>query len=745
MRINGTWHTCDDGEFRPVLLGAAVRLFLTIFTIWAISCVSLLAADGAAGSDEYPREHIYDMSVRADEALVNVAVAANRWPDCTTLESAVQDIFRLEGVRDQDDQEKALALWKWFRILVSPTGGHYAYEGPPGQERLCHDPHKIFTVYGHHQCDGQSWALTALWRAAGYLAFDECTWGHTTAALRYRDADGLARYHSFDPQRRYYHWDATHERVGTWSLPVMRGMVFRHLTAPQHLHSLRTSLRLGERIERRWDNGGHLVPSGKDKRAAAEQAYYAWREGTTKGVYAAVGEEVQVLRADTRSETFARSLHEGSAHVACSAAESGRATLHPQKPGEAATLVYRLAPPYVVADARCEATLIKRNREDLCRVSISRDGAAWSPVYTKETVGEERAVLDFGRRAWEEGRPNVYTAYDCFLKIECQTAGGPRDVGLRDLEVRVLRMLNKRTLPNLRPGANVLRVTADRMQAGHGLELAIEYRVDGEPHRETRFIRQFPHYFRIDVPHVREDTQEDYDQRFNAGRLRMAAISLRLRPDTEAGPSSPSLDQSEGREAFSISSAHPARLDRRNPVVRPERDVRETSGFFPQSDDSRDDDQALQALLRDLQSNELGRRWLAAEDLGAYPKALDALLAELPAADGDQTLFLCKALARLKDPRAIGPLLEKWKRAPGGAPGTRYIPDVLAAIGDRRVVGALVAPLKQCRFDYRFHIVHALGILGGAEAERAIAELAAHDPFPAVRQEAAETLRRLAR
>ena len=22
MRINGTWHTCDDGEFRPVLLGA---------------------------------------------------------------------------------------------------------------------------------------------------------------------------------------------------------------------------------------------------------------------------------------------------------------------------------------------------------------------------------------------------------------------------------------------------------------------------------------------------------------------------------------------------------------------------------------------------------------------------------------------------------------------------------------------------------------------------------------------------
>jgi hypothetical protein len=673
---------------------------------------------------------------------VNVVVAANRWPDCTTLESAVQDIFRLEGVRDKGDQDKALALWKWFRILVSPTGGQYAYEGPPGQERLCHDPHKIFTVYGHHQCDGQSWAMTALWRAAGYIAFDECTWGHTTAALRYRDADGLTRYHTFDPQRRYYHWDETNQRVGTWSLPVMRGMVFRPLTAPQQLHSLRTSLRVGERIERRWDNGGHIVPSGKDKRAAAEQAYYAWREGATKGVYAAVGEEEQVFRAETQPETFACCLHEGSAHVACSAAERGRATLHPQQPDEVASLVYRLAPPYVVADARCEATLVKRNQKDLCRISISRDGAVWSPVYTKEAVGEERVVLDFGRRAWEQDRPNVYTAYEFFIKIECQTAGAPRDVGIRDLEIVIFRMLNKRTLPNLRPGANVLRVTADRMQAGHGLELAIDYHVDGAPRRETRFIRQFPHYFRIDVSGVPEEVQEDYDQRFNEGRLRTGAIALRLRPDAETGPSSPSLEEPEGREAFSISSPHPARLDRRHPVTRPERDVRETSGFFPQSDEVRDDDQAMQALLRDLKGNDLGRRWLAAEDLGAYPKALDVLLAELPAADGDQTLFLCKALARLKDPRAIGPLLEKWKRAPNGAPGTRYIPDVLAAIGDRSVVGALVAPLPKCRFDYRLHIVHALGILGGAGAERTLAELAAHDPFPAVRQEAAAMLHR---
>ncbi len=173
-----------------------------------------LGAAATGDASGYLREDIYDEAVHADEALVNVQVAASRWPDCTTLESAITDIFRLEGVANKSDQDKALALWKWFRILVSATGGSYAYEGPRGQESVCFDPQKIFTVYGHHQCDGQSWAMVALWRAAGYMALDECTLGHTTAALRYRDADGNLRYHTFDPQHRYYHWDEQNQPRG---------------------------------------------------------------------------------------------------------------------------------------------------------------------------------------------------------------------------------------------------------------------------------------------------------------------------------------------------------------------------------------------------------------------------------------------------------------------------------------------------------------------------------------------------
>jgi len=113
----------------------------------------------------YIREEIYDTSVHQDEAAVNVKLVSNRWPDCTTLTTAIHDMFRLEGVERGTDQEKALALWKWFRILMSSTGGNYAYELRDGKWKIVRDPHKIFTVYGHHQCDGLSWAMVPLWRA----------------------------------------------------------------------------------------------------------------------------------------------------------------------------------------------------------------------------------------------------------------------------------------------------------------------------------------------------------------------------------------------------------------------------------------------------------------------------------------------------------------------------------------------------------------------------------------------------
>ncbi|MHC4916565.1 MAG: HEAT repeat domain-containing protein, partial [Planctomycetota bacterium] len=647
-----------------------------------------------------------------------------------------------EGVAGGGGQQKAMALWKWFRVLMSATGGSYAYEGPLRGEGLVWDPHKIFACYGHHQCDGLSWAMVGLWRSVGYVGFDECTHGHTTAALRYRDDDGVLRYHSFDPQARYYYWYSKLKRVGTRSMPAMRGMVYRHITAPRLLHSTRTSLRVGEVRDRRWDNTGHVIPHTKDKWKAEKTKYYAYRPGRTDGVYAAVGEEVQTLEALTDPAGYTRQLWTGSRGTACSAPEKGKATLHPAKAGETAEFVYRLTPPFPVADAKVECRLLATGRDDVCRLWLSRDGKQWKRIYYKAKPGEEPISLNIGRGARLARRPDVYTDYEFFVKAEFRTDGDVRGVGMTGLTVTAWRQLSKRALPNLRPGENWLRVDAAKLEADLALELDLRWSVKGKPFVQTRRITEFPHYFRVDVADAEERVLGNYDKNFNDGDVRMERLRFRLVP--APAEASPSLPEADGKAAFAASCPHPAKMVNPRTDRRPEpKDEREVNGFLPQGDCAGTvDEAAMKKLIAHLPGNR-EKDWRAVEDLGDYPGAVDALLAALPKANIDQTLFICKALARIRPRKAVGPLLAKWKLVPGGTPGTRYIPDTLAAIGDRSVVPHLVAPLKKCRFGHRLHVARALGILGGDEAEKALEDLAANDPFLGVREEAKRALAKL--
>jgi len=195
---------------------------------------------------------------------------------------------------------------------------------------------------------------------------------------------------------------------------------------------------------------------------------------------------------------------------------------------------------------------------------------------------------------------------------------------------------------------------------------------------------------------------------------------------------------------FKAAYPHPADMTNLKQMKVFETDVRQTNGFLPQAFTAPKSKERYEYLVKTLEHGGGMRKWGAAEELGNYPQAVDLLLADLPKADIDQTLFIVKALAQIGDKKAIGPLLEKWRRlAPRGAPGTRYIPDALAVLADESVVPDLVKPLAQCRFDFRFHIAHALGILGGPLAERTLKDLAANDPFPPVREEAKDALRRL--
>jgi hypothetical protein len=689
------------------LLAVALSL-----SIW--SCRNESQSDTPCEAPSYLAEELHDTAVHEDEALSDVRIACNRWPDCYSNETAVHDIFRIEGASTKSDPEKAQALWKWYRILMSATLGGYCYENKEGgAEGIVYDPHKIFTVYGHHQCDGLSWALVPLWRAAGYIAFDECHHGHTIASLRYQDADGNYRFHDFDPQHRYFYWNDEKKIVGTWTLPVTHSRVHRHLLAPQVVHTLRTSLRNGETLVRSWENEGHVIEAerhGKD--AVPKSSRYQKTEKNTAGIYQIAGQETQILEAT------------------------------PEKDGA----VFRLPSPYVLIEATCEAQLRKGSDDDICQLLLSVDGGRnWRTIYTLEKAGTESVKIQLGREARLTDKPDAYTAYEFQIKTEFKSAHDPSAVGVRNLKIVAQRELNQRTLPSLRPGVNVLRVSAEKMEPGKLLELSVSFSVKGEERGVTQRIASFPHYFQIDTGPADELVVKNFDWVFNSGDIKMHAFKMRLIP-ANGQVADASLPQKSSAEAFAQAFPHPANLATLEPVKFPETDLSETSGFLPQGTvQVSHDTEKMNQLIEKMNTGTGMDPWVAAEELGAYPEAIDALLAALPKADLDLTSHICKALAQLKNRKAIKPLLEKWEVAPRCSPGTRYIPDVLATLGDRSVVPALTAKLKEVRFDFRFHIAYALGKLGGDEAERTLHDLAERDPFPAIRQFAREQLKQMPR
>ena len=702
----------------------------------------------------YPPEHIYDTRQSPNGSLTNVHIASSRWPDCRTFETTVQSIFRIEGVATGTDQEKALALWKWVRILMSATGTGYAYEGDgPGKERVVFDGHKILTVYGHHQCDGLSWTMVPLWRAAGYMALDEASHSHTTVSLRYQDEDGTMRFHSFDPRGGFIWWNPERNIVGNRTLPLMQDSVHRHLTLPQKVHSLKTTLHQHETIQRRWRNTGHVVPYGRHESKIVFDSYSGHRIGRKDGIYSSAGMEIQQFSPDLTSHGYQKDLHPLSGNLQLSGKDTNSLLLHPAEISKKARAVYCIHSSYAAVNATVTMTYRLMQDSDRLTLYMSRDGENWQPVYEAETKGENTVEIDLGRKKRNLSRPSIYTAYTFFLKIGMTAAQNVQDAGVKDFSVKVYRTLNKRTLPTLLPGDNTFRVSADDIMPGKTLSLAVNYQVKGDDYSEQHLIKTFPYYFNIRVKGAGYDIRDSYDKVFDLGDIRMTSISMHLVNDSEniKNTSPALLTPAQGEKAFEISSPLPVGkgVFKKRVMTSPALGTALADGFFPQKDAAeytgKDRKAYVAELIKTLKTGKdsSAETWRAAEALGGFPDALDALLEELPSADIDLTLFICKSLARIPSPKSIAPLLKKWEQAPSGAPGTRYIPDVLAAIGDPKVVPYLTEKLKHVRFDFRFHIARALGILGGTQARKALEDLAVNDPFPAVRQMAKTSLSKL--
>jgi hypothetical protein len=136
-------------------------------------------------------------------------VVSENWPECTSLQTWMRDIIRLESLDNASETAQAKAFFRWLRLFSRmATGGMIqAHEGTYGREAYVLDAHKNAFVYGWGYCDTHSRIGEAAWsefkqdrKAAERVVVQHEDGGyHTMFRLR---LDG--RYAAFDARYGYY-------------------------------------------------------------------------------------------------------------------------------------------------------------------------------------------------------------------------------------------------------------------------------------------------------------------------------------------------------------------------------------------------------------------------------------------------------------------------------------------------------------------------------------------------------------
>jgi len=703
-----------------------------------------------------------------DEALVNLRVTNRRWVDCTTLKAAVEDMFRLEGAKTE--QERALAVWRWQRVLVDPRGCT-CYEGAFGNERYVKDPHKLLTVFGSHHCDGMTRIMCGLWNASGRLGFKGFVPAahHTQAELFYRDDDGIERFHMFDIRQNYFVWDRKGKRILSQAElgddPIMGGAGpgwIHCAPSPPVQHSLARSLRLGEQIQLCWDSDGHFLRRKVSKKT---KRYYEYEPGMLRplSITNVAGQEIQTLDADTSLDTFTKSLYRLSSNAGASPPANGKASLHPRQAGKLAAFVYHLPMPYIVEDAEVDVTLIRGNAKDVCRMALSTDnGKTWHTFYEMTETGERRIKVNIGREACKEKRPSVSGFFNFLVKVEVQSNSGDiRSTGINALRVVVHRQLNKRTLPVLREGKNPITVTADSIAEGYALELTFRWReMDGE-HEVVKEIRRFPYYFTISTGAIPSEVAQNGPVPNRAEKTpgrrkveylvrRMVSITMRVIPaeNVRKEVTKPHLPPKEleglidimgslvvppklttplsntVKELLSVIKHPKSRTDRiralealaalgtDNALKGLERLARKgNKRAILAISQTKDCDHAVEILSRLVDDLKGERQIVGIRALGLCrsQKATKKLLELF--AKNRRHLFLATALRQNADSRAFDPILQYFKRVnlqKYNPIGWVYV-QALAELDGKRALPILLEALPDANSDFTWHIANALG------------------------------------
>lgn len=510
-----------------------------------------------------------------------VWVSASQWPNARTHETFAKDAVRLRGVENGTDEQKALAVY-YTALRVLGHGGDY-FQGPAGKEEAVWDSWMIAHVYPKALCEWWGWFLIDLWKAHhGNWSFDEKSavarkvslnspgetppvpnaGSHVETALKWKDADGVERWHLFDGNMGWFartkegriaspeeiragfpdillkphdpphpffvlskkHGDA--ESDAAFRAFLGNTYPFSYSGARRRT-KYRTDfgLRVGESLKRQWGDDGKAVVAKRHKDIAVLACLdgamkYMYADGTPKdplnfpvqrpyfknypkwGLNKPFGNAYHVYAPDLRSL-------KGALFSKGVAARDG--LLGAEKAGEEGEIVYQIRTIYPFAES-----FVKGEARGAVGAEFSLDeGKTWVALGDVDKA----FTLDLGKGRWDQDLASTYNMPDrdsqfCdywdvkkfdavrFTGFQYQVRFRLKgEAKLASLRFENTLMCNIGMLPTLLPGANKITVEGEGMSPGAVLKVEYAWMEGSETKTHVETAAKLPHVFEI---HVKE-------------------------------------------------------------------------------------------------------------------------------------------------------------------------------------------------------------------------------------------------
>ena len=155
--------------------------------------------------------------------------------------------------------------------------------------------------------------------------------------------------------------------------------------------------------------------------------------------------------------TFKPALDKGefqrNAHSFSNITSSSAGGIEPERPGQAAEIVFKVEAANVITALKIRGKLFRESKADTARIAISTvNGLTWREVWRAESMGEQPIDLQLGNE--------VNGAYEVLVKVSLLAARSISGVQLHDIDFKTITMLNSKTQPRLNVGRNVVYVGA---------------------------------------------------------------------------------------------------------------------------------------------------------------------------------------------------------------------------------------------------------------------------------------------